>query len=130
MSIRPSRVRTFASGVYWEARRLLSYRRMDCPDWDILVGTHHKSGTVWMKRIFATVAADFGLKFYIGSQAECPPDAKIFMEPHSRFDFDVLERDYRGLHMVRDPRDMIVSACFYHLTSTEPWLHVPRPELR
>src|SRR5262245_45760294 len=30
---------------------------------------------------------------------------------------------YRGLHLIRDPRDIIVSGCFYHQKATETWLH-------
>ncbi len=32
----------------------------------------------------------------------------------------------RGFHLVRDPRDMLISASFYHERSQEPWLHSPR----
>jgi hypothetical protein len=30
---------------------------------------------------------------------------------------------FRGIHIIRDPRDIVVSGCFYHQTSDEPWLH-------
>jgi hypothetical protein len=31
----------------------------------------------------------------------------------------------RILHLIRDPRDVVVSAMHYHRTATEPWLHKP-----
>jgi hypothetical protein len=38
-------------------------------------------------------------------------------------------QEFRGTHMVRDPRDMIVSGYFYHLWTTEDWAQEPRAEL-
>jgi hypothetical protein len=34
----------------------------------VLVGTHHKGGTVWMKDIFSAVCAHLSLAFYGGKQ--------------------------------------------------------------
>lgn len=34
-------------------------------------------------------------------------------------------RGARGIHLVRDPRDMLISAVRYHLKSTEAWLDEP-----
>ena len=33
----------------------------------------------------------------------------------------------RGVHIVRDPRDVLISATHYHLRARERWLHLPRP---
>jgi hypothetical protein len=39
---------------------------------------------------------------------------------------DVLTReDVRVLHLIRDPRDVLISAMHYHKTSTEAWLRQP-----
>ncbi len=54
---------------------------------------------------------------------ELPADFDIFLEHHSRFDLSQLNVEYRGLHLIRDPRDMIVSGCFYHQEAKEKWLH-------
>jgi len=35
------------------------------------------------------------------------------------------ERGAGGIHVVRDPRDMLISAVRYHLVSDEKWLHQP-----
>jgi len=41
---------------------------------------------------------------------------------------DVLDReDVRVLHVVRDPRDVLISAMHYHKKSSESWLHEPIP---
>jgi len=38
------------------------------------------------------------------------------------------DRGANGVHFIRDPRDMLISAVRYHLVSDEAWLHVPSPE--
>lgn len=92
----------------------------------VLIGTHHKTGTVWMISIFSKIAERYGLSFIkpSASSGEIMPeeDFDIFLQDHSRFDLKKAE-GYRGFHIVRDPRDIIVSGCFYHLKSTEDWLH-------
>lgn len=35
---------------------------------------------------------------------------------------------FRGSHVIRDPRDLIVSAYFYHLRTNEEWCAYPTPE--
>jgi hypothetical protein len=41
---------------------------------------------------------------------------------------DVLRRDdVRVLHLIRDPRDVLISAMHYHKTSSEAWLHQTVP---
>lgn len=97
----------------------------------ILVGTHHKSGTRWMRALFKDVAASCGLGYL--EVAEVSPDlversgaATVFFHHHSAFPDRLLARDFRGLHMIRDPRDMVISAAHYHAWSDERWLHEPR----
>lgn len=94
----------------------------------ILVGTHHRSGTMWLSSIFNGICEEFGLKFYSGEQEKMPKDFDVFFQHHSRFDPGQLQVEYRGLHMMRDPRDRIVSGCFYHQKSEEEWLHTRRDE--
>lgn len=96
----------------------------------VLVGTHHKTGTVWMMNIFRKIAEQYALKFvtHSASSERMMPesDFDIFLEDHSRFDLENVDEGYRGLHIIRDPRDIIVSGCFYHLKSDEAWLHRKR----
>lgn len=95
----------------------------------ILVGTHHKTGTVWMASIFRKLCRDLGLRFYSGEQDKLPGDFDVFLQNHSRFDLSVLQEGYKGVHVIRDPRDLIISGCFYHQKSAEPWLHVKKENL-
>ena len=94
----------------------------------ILLGTHHKTGTVWMASVFGSVSKKTGLNFYKGGKENLPERFDIWHEDHSRFGNYLSNDDYQGLHIIRDPRDVIVSACFYHQKSDEPLLHVPRDE--
>lgn len=95
----------------------------------VLVGTHHKSGTVWMSNIFIRICQEYRLNFFDGRQKELPRDFHVFFQDHSLFDFGRLQTPYRGLHLIRDPRDVIVSGCLFHQRSDEAWLHIKRHDL-
>jgi hypothetical protein len=92
----------------------------------ILVGTHHKAGTVWLLKIFKKVCEEFGLRLCHGEISQIPQECDVILPRHSRFDFEQLQKEWRGVHLIRDPRDVIVSGCFYHGQSQEAWLHVKR----
>lgn len=99
-------------------------------DYKILVGTHHKTGTVWMASIFKQLCNELGLVYYGGLEENIPATFDVWFEDHSRFGEHMMNDGWRGLHIIRDPRDVIVSACFYHQKSSEPQLHVPKKEFR
>lgn len=88
---------------------------------------HHRSGTVWFTRVLETVARRYGLLFQSGEQRELDASTEIFLQDHSRIDRTALP-PYRGSHMIRDPRDMVVSGYHYHLWTEEEWARVPREE--
>ncbi len=94
----------------------------------ILVGSHHKAGTVWLQSIFKKICQDYYLNFFNGKKEELPASFDVFLQFHSRFDLGSLVSDYRGVHIIRDPRDVIVSGCFYHQKAQEKWLHIPNKE--
>ena len=80
----------------------------------VLVGTHHRAGTVWLSSIFSQLADQLGLGFDMGMRHRIQPGAYIHFDHHSAFDLSELDRDHRGLHVRRDPRDVVVSAAHYH----------------
>lgn len=96
----------------------------------ILVGTHHKTGSVWLHSIFETICNTHSLVYYLGKQEHLPEYFDVFFQSHSWFDLDALDFPFRGVHMIRDPRDVIISGCFYHQVSQEEWLHQPRNDLQ
>ena len=99
----------------------------------ILIGTYHKTGTVWLKTLFQSICRYYSLKFYtersyFESSVNDLSEIDVFLQCHSVFNFDSIGALYRGIHIIRDPRDVILSACFYHQKSDEAWLHEPRKE--
>ena len=97
--------------------------------WLIIHGAHHKAGTNWFGRIFKKISAQFDWKYEIGNKANSLPDTgtDIFLHFQSNFDFSLLP-PYVGTHLIRDPRDMVVSGYFYHLWCNELWCKMPVPE--
>lgn len=96
-----------------------------------LVGTYHKTGTVWMQRVFVDVAEKLGLRFTENHPARDEDDviAGIYLDGHSRFSGGLLGSDHTGFRMIRDPRDVAISGAHYHMKSDEAWLHEPLPAL-
>ena len=94
----------------------------------ILHGCHHRCGTVWIFNILWEVAAENGLIFLNSETSKWVTDADIVFYPHSRVDFKPLSH-YVGSHMIRDPRDAIVSGYFYHRWTKEKWCRTPREKL-
>lgn len=88
---------------------------------------YHKVGTVWFQRVLTKIANRYGLVMYAGEQENIPDNADIFLQGHSCLDPSSL-RHYRGSHMVRDLRDVIVSGYFYHKWTKEEWVHVAKEE--
>jgi len=88
---------------------------------------HHRSGTVWFTRVLSTVARQYGLHFQLGEQDALKSSTEVFVQDHSQIDRSALPL-YRGSHMIRDPRDMVVSGYHYHLWTEEDWARVPRAE--
>jgi hypothetical protein len=76
-----------------------------------------------MYKIFHEIAVELNLRFYRVGVESLPANADIILGGHSRFALESLQVGYRGLHLIRDPRDRIVSGCFYHQKANEPWLH-------
>ena len=107
----------------------------------LLLATHHKTGTVWMRDLFRGIADRLGgtfIRLPAGAPVDLaplqrqPPPVVLFQD-HGRFgplDLAQLDQsgDARGLHIVRDPRDVLISGAHYHSWSHEGWLHRPRPD--
>jgi hypothetical protein len=90
----------------------------------VLVGTRHKTGTVWFTSVFRSLSGQLGLDFVYADGAHPDPGRlwDVFVSGHSRFG-GLNSPNFRGVHVIRDPRDLIVSATHYHQTSDELWLH-------
>tara|TARA_A100000171_G_scaffold44650_2_gene47643 strand:+ start:814 stop:1599 length:786 start_codon:yes stop_codon:yes gene_type:complete len=110
----------------------------------IFVATHHKSGTVWMLTTFRRLASANKFQFY-DLNATIKPWAKnpnkleefealrekvekkndspaVFVDYQSEFpDLSacIESRGARGMHIVRDPRDILLSAVRFHLSADD-----------
>ncbi|MBI1263024.1 MAG: hypothetical protein GC184_15005 [Rhizobiales bacterium] len=86
-----------------------------------------------MNTIFRRISTVLGKK-YINLQLDNDRfdfDAyDIFFDWHSKFQsFDDTQlAQCIGIHILRDPRMVAVSAVFYHQRADEHWLHVPMPK--
>jgi len=110
--------------------------------YNILVGTHHKTGTVWMHGVFYRLAKFLNCELYNISdehlantrekkldylrKGQLSEKPQIIYDHHSKFPLDAVDcSKFRGIRMVRDPRDLIISSAKYHCWSDEEWLHRP-----
>ncbi len=89
----------------------------------IVIATHHKAGTVWLHNVFLRICQDLGWVFCKGAAASLPPHFDVFAPGNSQIHAEQIPAPFKGLHMIRDPRDIIISGCFYHQTAPEQWLH-------
>jgi hypothetical protein len=94
---------------------------------------HHKCGSRWIVGILDEVCAELGLRSHEHFLARTPPGELAAVVRAERPDFvyytnavaDTADEmgPVRGFHVVRDPRDILVSAYFSHLHShpVEDW---------
>lgn len=102
------------------------------------LGTHHKTGTVWMQRVFRSIGRALSIpcaQVFRKTAEELVPETGrvILFSWSSRFHPSILARgDARILHMIRDPRDVLISGMRYHQragTFGEKAVHTPREDL-
>jgi len=82
---------------------------------------HHKVGSVWFKNIFKRISKRYGLPFNINDASLIPKGRSLFIDDHSRIKFNRLNQPYKGSHMIRDPRDIVISGYHYHKWTKEKW---------
>ena len=91
--------------------------------------SHHKAGTVWFRNVLGGLARAGGLRFVEMADSSVPRDTDVILYQHSRL-FDRAAwnaQTFRGSHIIRDPRDVVVSGYFYHLWTSEEWANRPDP---
>ncbi len=91
----------------------------------IVVATHHKVLTVFLSRVFRSFAALTSRSFDLGPGGKLDYSCNVLIDHKSAIDWTRIPEQTFGLHVVRDPRDVLISSAFYHVRSTEPWLHKP-----
>lgn len=102
------------------------------------IATHHKGGTVWIKRVVRALSHAIGVP-WIGLWSErhldkVPASGRAFLcNWNGRFPKAIWDSTETGfLHVIRDPRDVLLSGCAYHHDAPvkgERFLHEPRADL-
>ena len=109
----------------------------------ICVVTHHKTGTRWLRTVFKKIGRELGLPLphmrdlnEIGQREFLTGTPGIISITNGEVPGFLQNVDHVTiLHMIRDPRDVLISGARYHLRhqpakrSPEKFLHRPRPEL-
>ena len=89
-----------------------------------------KAGTIWFREILLSVTSQYGLHFQMLEKAPATlrPTTDLAFGTPARFRReDVGNRCFRGSHVIRDPRDLVVSGYHYHMVTTEEWCRRPNP---
>lgn len=89
----------------------------------LYVCCHHKVASKLLRKVFRRVCRDFGWEFgsYSGFCAAAPTNAHVVVFDHSLVDLSSVGRPFAAVHVVRDPRDVIISGYLYHIRCTESW---------
>jgi hypothetical protein len=129
----PVNAYTLARRLPWKMRRSLKHARkrvVGAPFQSrssrklVIHCCHHKVGTVWFQTVLRRVAEHWGLAYQSGTQANVSSESQVFLEYTSQVDVSKWP-PFRGSHIIRDPRDVIVSGYFHHRRCTEPWALAP-----
>ncbi|WP_346861018.1 hypothetical protein [uncultured Draconibacterium sp.] len=94
-------------------------KKLDVP---IYIFSYHKSGTKFISRIFREICSEFNWKFKVvtGKPTKIP-NADIIFFIHGLADPKSIKHDFIGIHIIRDPRDIIISGYLYHKRTSELW---------
>jgi hypothetical protein len=87
--------------------------------------SHHKAGTVWFRKVLSELRDGYGLHLQrcLGEPIEPETDIAFFRSGRLFSRALLSDRTFRGSHLIRDPRDVVVSGYFYHLWTREKWVH-------
>ena len=103
----------------------------------ILIGTHHKTGTVLLRHILYEVCPLLQWRCSIDNKPSAcisPEQARLggmhlcFLQHGIRFKVQGSTTPFRFVHVVRDPLEVVLSGYQYHLRTTERW--ALRPDKR
>jgi hypothetical protein len=95
-----------------------------------VIATHHKAGTVWMNHTFRTIAKKLDIRFLptlgfmvLPEADRAPPLILSASNGREGVEPGLFDReDVRIFHLIRDPRDVLISSMHYHRRAKENWL--------
>ena len=89
----------------------------------LFVATHHKAMTTYFHAVLKGLALALAIPFERVANSDLPASStRLFLSMQGKQDLSKLG-PYRGVHVMRDPRDMIVSGYHYHKWTHESWVH-------
>lgn len=89
---------------------------------------YHKCLTLYFDRVFRKLTRTIGLKYeYAPMAGKVRGDVDFCLFPHAELDWNEVPLQFRGTHIIRDPRDLLISAYHYHLRTDEEWCAKPNP---
>ncbi len=93
------------------------------PNIPICIFTHHKCGTTLFRKCFKEIAIAFDWNFIAlkGYQKRIPEGYDIILFSHSGLDFNLNPRTFRGVHLSRNYKDILISGYLYHKRCREKW---------
>lgn len=88
----------------------------------LIVFSYHKSGTSLFLHVMTKLCARLGLSLanQYGLVERLDPEPDVVLLPHSALR-GPLDRPYRAIRLIRDPRDIWASGYLYHLRCDEAW---------
>jgi hypothetical protein len=90
----------------------------------LCLATHHKTGTIWMRRTLQAIAGAQGIPIHkvarLAKLEAIPRDGpRLLVHWDGAFPRPLFgDPDARILHVIRDPRDVLLSGMRYHLTAS------------
>jgi Sulfotransferase domain len=91
----------------------------------MFVATHHKVMTTYFTAVLRLLSFGVNRRYQRVFSDPPEPGARLVLAAHGKLDLPALCPSYRGVHIMRDPRDMIVSGYHYHKWTYEDWVHRP-----
>jgi hypothetical protein len=77
---------------------------------------------MWMASVFRNIAVQFGYRFGDERDLKDLSGVDIFLGWSGKPPAQLMKQEFRGLHVIRDPRDIVISGARYHLDANEGWL--------
>lgn len=83
-----------------------------------------------LAKVFREICTSFGWRFkkVIGLAEQVPTDADVVLFILSLIDLSQVTTPYIGMHVIRDPKDVIVSGYLYHMRCSEDWCINENPD--
>lgn len=121
-------IRQLGKNILKNARLAKVCRMLNNPfanrEYTLIHCCHHRVGTVWFLRIMSSLSRHYFLPLVqrerVDREPQLPQAACIYLDTHSLLDVSQLA-NFKGTHIIRDPRDLVVSGYHYHLWTDEEW---------